>query len=562
MFFISSLKKVTREKKVKDKIEKIKEEKVMADMEEMVCFLEERLDKHDNNRREVQSELEGICSEIAGDADLLEEKVGGEIRADYDKKEEEILSLIEKLDESEEGALGDFIKKAKDELSKEWKYEIQNNKTVKNFAGSYEFVISSVVLERKPDFGDTESIVMQLREHLDKIHESMIAAQDKLTEICNKRRKEGTELETRINGKLEELVKQEDARIQSVVKVTKENIGNENPEEVKELIKKAKITLLGSRKYSLKKEDLWDVINVEVKMEPELNFVHFEERKPLNFIVSFKKEWAVSLSFTFFSEVDANVLAEFGLAFEAEVKIWEKSHEEDTSRTLTKKFTPEGSEHICLNNLFNANTTYRLRMKIVYQGMSTQWSDEAEFTTPEFEECCAWKECPDGVEVKRRYSINEKNFRITTNVSGQWCTAIGNTLIPRYKVVSWSAKILSSRRNDGANIYVGVAPFDIGQNEWDNYSKCGWYFHCYESRLYSGPPRNHKGKQYGPRKRNGQYVRTGDSVGVVMDTAKGELSFILDGVNLGVAYEGIPLDKPLVPCVLLWWKGDSIELVI
>ena len=47
-----------------------------------------------------------------------------------------------------------------------------------------------------------------------------------------------------------------------------------------------------------------------------------------------------------------------------------------------------------------------------------------------------------------------------------------------------------------------------------------------------------------------------------MDTAKGELSFILDGVNLGVAYEGIPLDKPLVPCVLLWWKGDSIELVI
>ena len=47
-----------------------------------------------------------------------------------------------------------------------------------------------------------------------------------------------------------------------------------------------------------------------------------------------------------------------------------------------------------------------------------------------------------------------------------------------------------------------------------------------------------------------------------MDTAKGDLSFTLNGVNLGVAFEGIPLDKPLVPCVILGWEGDSVELVI
>ena len=57
-------------------------------------------------------------------------------------------------------------------------------------------------------------------------------------------------------------------------------------------------------------------------------------------------------------------------------------------------------------------------------------------------------------------------------------------------------------------------------------------------------------------------MHTGDSVCVVMDTTKGELSFELDGVNLGVAYEGNPLDRPLVPCVLLGGKGDSVELVI
>ena len=45
-----------------------------------------------------------------------------------------------------------------------------------------------------------------------------------------------------------------------------------------------------------------------------------------------------------------------------------------------------------------------------------------------------------------------------------------------------------------------------------------------------------------------------------MDTTKGELSFVVNGVNLGVAYEGIPLDKPLVPCVILRHRGDSVEL--
>ena len=45
-----------------------------------------------------------------------------------------------------------------------------------------------------------------------------------------------------------------------------------------------------------------------------------------------------------------------------------------------------------------------------------------------------------------------------------------------------------------------------------------------------------------------------------MDTTKGELSFVVNGVNLGVAYDGIPLDKPLVPCVILYNKGDSVEL--
>lgn len=39
-------------------------------------------------------------------------------------------------------------------------------------------------------------------------------------------------------------------------------------------------------------------------------------------------------------------------------------------------------------------------------------------------------------------------------------------------------------------------------------------------------------------------------------------SFILNGINLGVVYEGIPLNKPFVSCVILPFKGDSVELII
>ena len=79
--------------------------------------------------------------------------------------------------------------------------------------------------------------------------------------------------------------------------------------------------------------------------------------------------------------------------------------------------------------------------------------------------------------------------------------------------------------------------------------------------MRSGPPHNYSGKDYGPRKGwLDKYVHTGDAVGVMMDTTKGDLSFVVNGVDHGVAYEGIPLDKHLVPCVLLYFQGDSVEL--
>ena len=45
-----------------------------------------------------------------------------------------------------------------------------------------------------------------------------------------------------------------------------------------------------------------------------------------------------------------------------------------------------------------------------------------------------------------------------------------------------------------------------------------------------------------------------------MDTAKGELSFAVNGVDYGVAYDGIPLDKPLVPCIIIFFYNRGFPL--
>ena len=205
---------------------------------------------------------------------------------------------------------------------------------------------------------------------------------------------------------------------------------------------------------------------------------------------------------------------------------------------------------------------YEFRMRCKFRDGWGIWGEKiTAMTRMRLPKDSAWKECPDNVDGNRKYSVDMKNPRIATKINGgYYCTIIGNTPLPLNTVTSWNIKVLKSY-NDGHNICIGIAPTNINQNTC-NYYNCGWHFNCYWSALYSGSPHKYSWKEYGPRKRNGEYVHTGDNVGVVMDTAKGELSFVLNGVNHGVAYEGIPLDKPLVPCVLLECEGDSVELVI
>ena len=211
--------------------------------------------------------------------------------------------------------------------------------------------------------------------------------------------------------------------------------------------------------------------------------------------------------------------------------------------------------------VLEAETEYSVKVKTVCNDRASDLSDSAKFKTPEFKECCVWKECPSNVDAEKKYFVNTRNARVAAKLGEMYvpCTIVGNTSLPLRRVVSWSVKVSNSREDNGFGICIGVAPFDVDQNQ-DDPRHSGWYFDCFTSTLTSGHPHNVEEKLYGPRKWEGEYVHTGDSVGLVMDTAKGTLSFVLNGVNYGAAFEGIPLDKPLVPCVILDSEEDCVEL--
>ena len=219
----------------------------------------------------------------------------------------------------------------------------------------------------------------------------------------------------------------------------------------------------------------------------------------------------------------------------------------------------EGWNGSCKVSGLEGDTEYRFCVQLGVAGCG--WGSKSECIAVRTNDPWMWKDCPDGVYDELKYTVGPSNRRIASKSKRDWGTVIGDTLLQEGEATSWSIRILKTR-NFPTGIFIGVAPFDINQS-YGSYvwNKSGWYLECFHSELCAGPPHSYRQKKYGPRKGDQQHICEGDTVGVVMDVAKGELSFVLNDENLGVAYEGIPTDKPLVPCVLLW-DGDSVELLV
>lgn len=421
-----------------------------------------------------------------------------------------------------------------------------------------------------------ERVVKALSERLDAHDKTREETQSKLHRICVELRNRINLFEEKTNEEMEKVFTVEDNRLQAALNNLRECASS--VEGLFQAIQKAKAELLVMRTYDIIKSSSCEEKKLDFteicKLESKVRFVPeaVEMRKPTGVCVTEVRGGSVSVQFTHINSDEVRVLSEYGIKSPVEYKclLFKKEHNDGEQNGEEWPLYKTDDCFVFTPKALDLGITYGIRVKMMLCGKESEWSDagdrNAEFILKEFTEFCAWKDCPGYVENDRKYSIDERNHRIVKKTGGggplyKLCTVVGNTPIPLDKVSSWSIKVLDSRKNDGGWIYVGVAPFGINQSD-DNHHKCGWYFHCLDSTIFSGPPHNCRSKDYGPRKIVGKYVHTGDVVGVAIDVKSGNLSFTINGVSLGVAFEGIPLDEPLVPSVLIWFEGDRVELLI
>lgn len=412
------------------------------------------------------------------------------------------------------------------------------------------------------------TLLQLLSERLEEHNENRKAVQEKLHAFCDEVRLRVGEMEERINSELEEKFVKEDDRLQTALNELRMVTGTESGEEISNAFQRAKAELMIKQTYEIRKFEFKTGKEVDfsrlctLSTDKEILEELLDLKKPSN--IKINNLGADGIRFEFVgSACEEKVLAENGFdnLIIHKAQVWKKGEEWLSEHNLKKlgratfSFAPD---------VLEANTVYCMKVRTECSGKSSEWSDVLEFKTPGFSECCSWKECPEYVSEDRRYSVSRKNPMIATKSGSSLCTIVGKSPVPLDAITMWIVKILETVENNGYGINIGVAPFDIDQNDNYNCSKCGWYFDCYSSVLWSGPPHNYDcgDKEYGPRKEDGEYVRTGSTVGVIIDSSKGELSFVLDSMDLGVAYSGIPFDKPIVPCVILYYWGDSVELII
>ena len=113
---------------------------------------------------------------------------------------------------------------------------------------------------------------------------------------------------------------------------------------------------------------------------------------------------------------------------------------------------------------------------------------------------------------------------------------------------NFKVKVLN-RANSGS-VMVGMAIF-IDPNG-QNYNQRGWYLYVNNGTLYSQQGDNNR--QYATAVNNGSVIE------VVFDVTQRNMSFVIDGVNKGIAFNNLPV-QDLFPALDIHEQNVAIEII-
>ena len=220
------------------------------------------------------------------------------------------------------------------------------------------------------------------------------------------------------------------------------------------------------------------------------------------------------------------------------------------------------TEELALEGLAPGHA-YDLRLKV---GYGLRWSELSNnvFVKPvlpggevvDFH----WERPTCSPGAKRHYRLSAESSYRVENTSNYQCTVVTTRPFPAGTASSITLRICGMKRK-GRSMFIGVSHEGIDLSAGDNYARAGWYMHCFDGALYSGPPHNYgfPGKKY--LDPSWGRLKEGSVVTMRVDAEKGTISFEVDGVELGTAYEEIPLDRALYPTVIISSLGDLIEII-
>ena len=465
--------------------------------------LRERLASLDRSRAAVQEKLRSKANRLRSKIDAEREGMLSFLSEETSKETALILSLISAIegalakDTLDESIAAEYVTQADKLLQNPVVPEVVKTKP-KLLSGNPQGLL--VVRMTRNEAGGSsrvgqstsrESTLLgicdDLKSALEEYDNRRIIAADRIDEGCDSLLAEIDSMCDQFNRDLESAYTAEDRRLQEFVGRIGECWGKGDMPGALALCRGAHAALVIEQRYGL-------AVNKKRRLQSRysLNVVKrvwkIEDRQVSNLRVASVDRGEVSLGFDLFSKEEKKVLKEANVYDNVTFKaaVHEKGDDGKIRCTLDRE-----TGRIAPGNL-KANTAYSVKVRVLNAGRLGQWCDVAvEFATPDFEECCAWRRCPDYVYKKRRYSVDEENVRVATKFTERspygYCTIVGNTVLPPNKATSWSIKILKTG-NEGGAIYIGVAPSDIDQNEKDNSRKCGWYLNCFAALLYSGPP--------------------------------------------------------------------------
>ena len=130
---------------------------------------------------------------------------------------------------------------------------------------------------------------------------------------------------------------------------------------------------------------------------------------------------------------------------------------------------------------------------------------------------------------------------------------MGNIEIPKNYISKWKIKLnyMTDYRLNSWSILIGIGPKYDGSKNFHH--KC-WSFICGECSFNI---RNKVSKSNMSKTR----LKSGTVIEIIVDRIKGNLSFIVNGNDCGVACKEIPKEEILYPFVSLYDNGQIVEIV-